>query len=77
MGWESFGLVGKVLITRLLLVIQVWDGKPTYRKSWTVNLTCQSADIMTSLCGIHICMGVHENNFSDSIRPRGMLFYVS
>ena len=43
MGWESFGVVGfhlrpllpgqtkiaklKVLITRLLLVLQVWDGK--------------------------------------------------
>ena len=23
----------KVLITRLLLVLEVWDGKPTYRKS--------------------------------------------
>ena len=49
MGWESFGLVGfdlgpllqgqsgepnlKVLIARLLLVLEVWDGKPTYRKS--------------------------------------------
>ena len=54
MGWESFGVVRfdlgpllqgqtriaklKVLRTRLLLVIQVWDGKPTYRKSWTGNL---------------------------------------
>ena len=28
----------KVLITHLLLVIQVWDGKPTYRKSWAGNL---------------------------------------
>ena len=24
----------KVLITRVLLVLEVWDGKPTYRKSW-------------------------------------------
>ena len=54
MGWESFDVVRfhlgpllqgqmriaklKVLITRLLLVLQVWDGKPTYRKSWTKNL---------------------------------------
>ena len=53
MGWESFGVVRfdlgpllqgqtsiaklKVLITRLLLVVQVWDGKPTYRKSWAGN----------------------------------------
>ena len=45
MGWESFGVVGfhlrpllpgqtkiaklKVLITRVLLVLEVWDGKPT------------------------------------------------
>ena len=50
MFWESSGVVGfdrgpllqgqmitanlKVLITRLLLVLEVWDGKPTYRKSW-------------------------------------------
>ena len=24
----------KVLITGVLLVLEVWDGKPTYRKSW-------------------------------------------
>ena len=45
MGWESFGVIGfdfgpllqgqmriaklKMLITRLLLVLEVWDGKPT------------------------------------------------
>ena len=62
MGWESFGVVGfhlrpllpgqtkkaklKVLITRVLLVLEVWDGKPTYRKSWAgillvwSDLTC-------------------------------------
>ena len=28
----------KVLITGLLLVLEVWDGKPTYRKSWAGNL---------------------------------------
>ena len=49
MGWESFSVVRfdlgpllqgqtriaslKVLIPRLLLVVQVWDGKSTYRKS--------------------------------------------
>ena len=53
MGWESFDVVTfdlgpllqgqegwpnlKVLITHLLLVVQVWDGKPTYRKSWAKN----------------------------------------
>ena len=50
MGWESIGVVRfdlgpllqgqtkiaklKVLITHVLLVLEVWDGKPTYRKSW-------------------------------------------
>ena len=52
MGWESSGVVGfdlgpllqgqtrtsKVLITRLLLVLEVWDGKPMYRKPWAGNL---------------------------------------
>ena len=49
MSWESFGLVRfglgplaqgqtriaklKVLITGLLFVLEVWDGKSTYRKS--------------------------------------------
>ena len=49
MGWESdevqFDLGSllqgqtriaklKVLIIGVLLVLEVWDGKPTYRKSW-------------------------------------------
>ena len=25
-------------INRLLLVLEVWDGKPSYRKSWAGNL---------------------------------------
>ena len=29
-------------ITRLLLVLEVWDGKPTYRKSWAGNLLAWS-----------------------------------
>ena len=28
----------KVLITRLLLVLEVFDGKPAYRKSWAGSL---------------------------------------
>ena len=54
MGWESFGVVGfdlrslvqgqtriaqlKSAYNFLLLVIEVWDGKPTYRKSLAGNL---------------------------------------
>ena len=56
MGWVSSGVVRfdlgpllqgqirittlKMLIIRLLLVLEVWDGKPTYRKSWAGNLLC-------------------------------------
>ena len=28
----------KSALTRLLLVLEVWDGKPTYKKSWAGNL---------------------------------------
>ena len=61
MGWESFGVFRfdpgpllqgqiriakvKVLITCLLFVLEVCDVKPTYRKSWAVNLLLWS-DLM-------------------------------
>ena len=54
MGKESIAVVGfdlgssievkrglpnlKVLITHLLLVLEVWNGKPKSRKSWTGNV---------------------------------------
>ena len=54
MGWESSGVVRfdlgpllqgqtriaklKMLITHVLLVLELWDGKPIYRKSWAGNL---------------------------------------
>ena len=28
----------KMILTHLLLILGVWDGKPTYRKSWAGNL---------------------------------------
>ena len=28
----------KLLITHLLLLLEVWNGKPTYRNSWAGNL---------------------------------------
>ena len=34
MGWESFGVVGFDLGP----LLEVWDGIPTYRKSWAGNL---------------------------------------
>ena len=54
MGWESSGVVGfdlgpllqgqmrtaklKTAYNSLIICLQVWDGKPTYRKSWAGNL---------------------------------------
>ena len=31
-----------MLTTRLLSILEVWDGKPTYRKSWAGNLLAWS-----------------------------------
>ena len=54
MGWESFGVVGFDLgsllqgqtriakLKSLLLVLEVWDDKPTCRKSWAGNLLVSS-----------------------------------
>ena len=58
MGWESSWVVRfdlgpllqgqtriakfKMLIPHLLLVVQVWDGKPTYKKYWARNLLMYS-----------------------------------
>ena len=54
MGWESFGVVGfdlgpclqgqtrvaklKSAYNSLIMVLEVWDGKPTYRNSWAGNV---------------------------------------
>ena len=32
----------KVLATHLLLVLEVWYGKPTYRRSWAGNMRTRS-----------------------------------
>ena len=34
----SIAKLKSAYITRLLLVLEVWDGKPSYRKSWAGNL---------------------------------------
>ena len=42
------------------------------------QLTCQSADIMSSLCGVGVraCVRVRVNNFSSkTTRPRDVLFF--
>ena len=38
------------------------------------QLTCQSADIMSSLCGVGVRVRVN-NFFSKTTRPRDMLFF--
>ena len=58
MGWESSGVVGfdlgpllqgqtriakgKSAYNSLIIGLEVWDGKPTYRKSWAGNLLAWS-----------------------------------
>ena len=45
--------------------------------SFLCQLTCQSADIMASLCGVRICVCVCVTNFfSKTTRPRDMLFFL-
>ena len=39
------------------------------------QLTCQSADIMSSLCGVGVRARVRVNNFSKTTRPRDVLFF--
>ena len=41
------------------------------------QLTCQSADIMASFCGVRVCVRVRVTNFfSKTTRPRDMLFFL-
>ena len=41
--------------------------------SFLCQLTCQSADIMSSLCGVRVRV---NNFFSKTTRPRDMLFFL-
>ena len=42
--------------------------------SFLCQLTCQSADIMSSVCGVGVRVRVN-NFFSKTTRPRDMLFF--
>ena len=45
--------------------------------SFLCQLTCQSADIMSSLCGVGVRVRVRVNNFSSkTTRPRDVLFFL-
>ena len=46
-GWPNL----KVLIICLLLALEVWDGKPTYRNSWVGNLVVVRFDLGPLLQG--------------------------
>ena len=52
--------------------------KISWRKAcltFLCQLTCQSADIMSSLCGVGVRVRVN-NFFSKTTRPRDMLFFL-
>ena len=55
----------------------VWLYKPRHLLAFLCQLTCQSADIMSSLCGVGVRVRVRVNNFfSKTTRPRDMLFFL-
>ena len=59
-----------------LELIRFWGYLATTvaKQQFLCQLT-QSADIMSSLCGVGVRIRVHVNNFSKSTRPRDMLFF--
>ena len=50
-------------------------GKENIQPDFLCQLTCQSADIMSSLCGVGVRVRVN-NFFSKTTRPRDMLFFL-
>ena len=65
-GWGSWRGLSRALIFR----------KRTFcNKQFLCQLTCQSADIMSSLCGVGVRVRVN-NFFSKTTRPRDMLFFL-
>ena len=48
-----------------------------FQRHFLCQLTCQSADIMSSLCGVGVRVRVRVNNFSSkTTRPRDVLFFL-
>ena len=89
MGWESSGVVGfdlgpliqgqtrttnlKGLITRLLSILEVWDGKPTYRKSCAGNLLAWSDLTSGPLLQGQMRTAKHKSAYNSLIiDPRGL-----
>ena len=65
-------ILRKLTISASCVYIRTFSFDSYARQMFLCQLTCQSADIMSSLCG----MGVRVNNFSSkTTRPRDMLFF--
>ena len=57
------------------VVLKLSDGISIYL--FLCQLTCQSAGIMSSLCGVGVRVRVRVNNFSSkTTRPRDVLFFL-
>ena len=62
-----------MLITRLLLVLELWDGIPTYRKSWAGNLLVW-LDLTLGQMRIAKLKSVYNSLI---IGPRGLGWYTN
>ena len=66
------GLISSFYLFRHILKI---SSKSIHK--FLCQLTCQSADIMSSLCGVGVRVRVRVNNFSSkTTRPRDVLFFL-
>ena len=64
-----------MLITRLLLVLEVWDGKPSYSKPWAGNLfMCSDLTLGPLLQGQTRVAKVKSAYNLLIIGPRGLQF---
>ena len=70
-------LLAKTFTVPVEPVVKPASDVTTSQKPFLCQLTCQSADIMSSLCGVGVCVRVRVNNFfSKTTRPRDMLFFL-
>ena len=66
-------------MNEILRFMQKRDRRTDIWKAFLCQLTCQSADIMSSLCGVGVRVGIRvrvNNFFSKTTRPRDMLFFL-
>ena len=62
-----------MLITSLLLVLEIWDGIPTYRKSWAGNLFVVVAFDLGPLLQGQTRIAKHKNPYNSLIiGPRSL-----